>query len=145
MQLPGSVTVVEVGPRDGLQNEAVLVPTPQKIELIKALTATGIKRFEATSFVSPKWIPQLADAAEVIAGLPPAPPDVTISMIRAGWPSPMSWQHWTLVFAPLMPRSAGWAVAPSHSARQATSPPKTSSKGKDILWIQTHPQRWNGS
>ena len=73
MQLPRSVQVVEVGPRDGLQNEAVLVPTPQKIDLLKALTATGIKYFEATSFVSPKWIPQLADAADVIAGLSPAP------------------------------------------------------------------------
>ncbi len=68
MHLPHAVEVVEVGPRDGLQNEAVLVPTQGKIALLKALTAAGIQRFEATSFVSPKWIPQLADAADVIAG-----------------------------------------------------------------------------
>lgn len=73
MQLPHSVEVVEVGPRDGLQNESVAVSTEGKIALLKALTQAGIKRFEATSFVSPKWIPQLADAAEVITGLPPAP------------------------------------------------------------------------
>lgn len=73
MHLPRSVEVVEVGPRDGLQNEPAMVPTEGKVALLKALTAAGIKRFEATSFVSPKWIPQLADAADVIAGLPPAP------------------------------------------------------------------------
>jgi hydroxymethylglutaryl-CoA lyase len=59
---------VEVGPRDGLQNEAVIVPAEQKIRLLKALVSAGIGRFEATSFVSPKWIPQLADAEEVIKG-----------------------------------------------------------------------------
>ena len=58
MQLPHTVEVVEVGPRDGLQNEAVMVPTEEKLALLKGLTAAGIKRYEATSFVSPKWIPQ---------------------------------------------------------------------------------------
>ncbi len=76
MILPNFVEIVEVGPRDGLQNEAVMVSTEGKIALIKALTLAGMKRFEATSFVSPKWIPQLADAAEVIAGLP-SDPNVT--------------------------------------------------------------------
>ena len=60
------IKVVEVGPRDGLQNEKTLVPTPIKIELINRLTAAGISHLEATSFVSPKWVPQLADAAEVM-------------------------------------------------------------------------------
>jgi hydroxymethylglutaryl-CoA lyase len=60
------VKIVEVGPRDGLQNEKVPVPTPVKVELIDRLTATGIKYVEVTSFVSPKWIPQLADATEVL-------------------------------------------------------------------------------
>lgn len=69
MQLPDSVEILEVGPRDGLQNEAVLVPTPQKIELIEALADAGIRRFEATSFVSPRWIPNLADAEDVLGGL----------------------------------------------------------------------------
>src|SRR4249919_2995102 len=63
------VRIVEVGPRDGLQNEKTLVPTPAKIELIDRLTATGLSTIEATSFVSPKWVPQLADAAEVFAGI----------------------------------------------------------------------------
>jgi len=67
------VTVYEVGPRDGLQNEAALVPTSGKLQLITALADAGLTRIEATSFVSPAWIPQLADAAEVTAGLPPRP------------------------------------------------------------------------
>jgi hydroxymethylglutaryl-CoA lyase len=71
VDLPASVEIVEVGPRDGLQNEAANVPTPEKIALIEALTAAGLKRFEATSFVSPRAIPQLADAEDVLAGLHP--------------------------------------------------------------------------
>nr|WP_306673865.1 hydroxymethylglutaryl-CoA lyase [Tahibacter caeni] len=67
--MPREVRIVEVGPRDGLQNEKALVPTPVKIELIDRLGATGLRSIEATSFVSPKWIPQLADAAEVYSGI----------------------------------------------------------------------------
>lgn len=67
------VRIVEVGARDGLQNEKTLLPTATKIELIDRLSATGLKTIEATSFVSPKWIPQLADAAEVFAGIHQAP------------------------------------------------------------------------
>jgi hydroxymethylglutaryl-CoA lyase len=63
------VRVVEVGPRDGLQNEKTLVPAATKIELIDRLGATGLRSIEATSFVSPKWVPQMADAAEVYAGI----------------------------------------------------------------------------
>jgi len=70
VDLPASVEVVEVGPRDGLQNEKTNVPTGEKIALIEALIAAGLKRFEATSFVSPRAIPQLADAGDVLAGLP---------------------------------------------------------------------------
>jgi hydroxymethylglutaryl-CoA lyase len=62
-----SVRIVEVGPRDGLQNEKQAVPAPVKVELIERLAATGLRTVEATSFVSPRWIPQLADAAEVYA------------------------------------------------------------------------------
>ncbi len=69
MALPRSVRIVEVGARDGLQNEKAIVPTAAKIELIDRLSATGLQSIEATSFVSPKWIPQLADAAEVMAGI----------------------------------------------------------------------------
>ena len=67
------VTVYEVGPRDGLQNEAVTVPTGDKLALIRALAEAGLRRIEATSFVSPRWIPQLADAADVTAALPALP------------------------------------------------------------------------
>ncbi len=65
------VRIIEVGPRDGLQNEAALVPAATKIALIDRLSACGFSVVEATSFVSPKWIPQLADAAEVLAGITP--------------------------------------------------------------------------
>ncbi|MGX9720211.1 hydroxymethylglutaryl-CoA lyase [Stenotrophomonas acidaminiphila] len=63
------VRIVEVGPRDGLQNEKRQVATADKIALIDRLSATGLCTIEATSFVSPKWVPQLADAAEVMAGI----------------------------------------------------------------------------
>lgn len=62
------VTVYEVGPRDGLQNEAVALPAAVKVELIERLAAAGLSAVETTSFVSPKWVPQLVDAAEVMAG-----------------------------------------------------------------------------
>ena len=63
------VRIVEVGPRDGLQNEKTLVATADKVELIDRLSRTGLLSIEATSFVSPKWVPQLADAAEVFAAI----------------------------------------------------------------------------
>lgn len=69
MSPPDQVTVYEVGPRDGLQNEATPLPAAIKIELIERLDAAGLPAVEATSFVSPKWVPQLADADEVMAGL----------------------------------------------------------------------------
>ena len=69
MKLPTHVTIYEVGPRDGLQNEARQVPTSDKIRFIDALVGAGIRDIEITSFVSPKWIPQLADAAEVARGV----------------------------------------------------------------------------
>ena len=69
MKLPERVTVYEVGPRDGLQNESRQVPTPEKIRFITALMDAGLPRIEITSFVSPRWIPQLADNAEVARGL----------------------------------------------------------------------------
>lgn len=63
------IRIVEVGPRDGLQNEKTIIATAAKIELIDRLSATGLRSIEATSFVSPKWVPQLADAAEVFAAI----------------------------------------------------------------------------
>lgn len=67
--LPQKVTLYEVGPRDGLQNEPETVPTATKIELIDRLAAAGLAQIEATSFVSPKWVPQMADNADVMAGI----------------------------------------------------------------------------
>jgi hydroxymethylglutaryl-CoA lyase len=64
--LPAAVRLVEVGPRDGLQNEPVLVPTDVKVRLVDLLTDAGFPAIEATAFVSPKWVPQMADAAEVM-------------------------------------------------------------------------------
>jgi hydroxymethylglutaryl-CoA lyase len=67
--LPPRVTVYEVGPRDGLQNESRMVPTADKIAMINALSQTGLPAIEITSFVNPKWIPQLADASDVARGV----------------------------------------------------------------------------
>jgi hydroxymethylglutaryl-CoA lyase len=67
--LPRQVTLVEVGPRDGLQNEQQAVPAAIKIELVHRLQAAGLREIEVTSFVSPKWVPQMADNAEVMAGI----------------------------------------------------------------------------
>jgi hydroxymethylglutaryl-CoA lyase len=73
MRLPKSVKLVEVGPRDGLQNEAATVPLAVKIGLIDRLSGTGLKAIEAGAFVSPKWVPQMADSAQVMAGIARAP------------------------------------------------------------------------
>lgn len=71
--LPSEVTIYEVGPRDGLQNEARPISTSDKVTFIDALSATGLRAIEISSFVNPKWIPQLADAAEVARGIRRAP------------------------------------------------------------------------
>ena len=69
MSLPSQVRIVDVGPRDGLQNEKQPVPAAVKIELVHRLQAAGLRAIEVTSFVSPKWVPQMADNAEVMAGI----------------------------------------------------------------------------
>src|SRR5688500_7742368 len=69
VNMPGKVNIVEVGPRDGLQNEKEIVSASVKIELVNRLSDAGLPTVEATSFVSPKWVPQMADAAEVMAGI----------------------------------------------------------------------------
>ena len=69
LNLPRRVKLVDVGPRDGLQNEKQPVPAAIKIELVHRLQAAGLKEIEVTSFVSPKWVPQMADNAEVLSGL----------------------------------------------------------------------------
>jgi hydroxymethylglutaryl-CoA lyase len=78
--LPDTVSIYEVSPRDGLQNEARPVPLEGKKRLVEALMKTGLTRIELTSFVSPRWIPQLADADE-IARQVQAPPSVTLSAL----------------------------------------------------------------
>src|SRR5512137_2904501 len=69
MKLPSRVKLVEVGPRDGLQNEKQPVPAAVKIELVHRLQAAGLKDIEVTSYVSPKWVPQMADNHEVMQGV----------------------------------------------------------------------------
>ncbi len=69
MAQPAEVRIVEVGPRDGLQNEKAEISTADKISLIDQLSATGLRSIEATAFVSPKWVPQMADASQVLAGI----------------------------------------------------------------------------
>jgi len=68
-----TVEIVEVGPRDGLQNEARLIPASEKIALVDCLSGAGFRRIEVASFVSPRWVPQMADGAEVLAGIRRAP------------------------------------------------------------------------
>ena len=69
MTFPTAVKIVEVGPRDGLQNEKTFVPTDVKIALVDRLSRAGFRNVEAASFVSPKWVPQMADGADVMAGI----------------------------------------------------------------------------
>jgi hydroxymethylglutaryl-CoA lyase len=78
--LPSRVSIREVGPRDGFQNEPEVIPTERKVELINALARTGLRRLEVTSFVRPDVIPQLADAAEVLTQVD-IPPEVSLSVL----------------------------------------------------------------
>jgi hydroxymethylglutaryl-CoA lyase len=80
MTLPSKVRIVEVGPRDGLQHEKAPVSTKVKVDLIRRLGAAGLKTIEVTSFVSPKWVPQMADHAEVFAAIEKLP-DVTYPVL----------------------------------------------------------------
>ena len=80
MTLPTFVKIVDVGPRDGLQNEKQPVPAAIKIELVQRLQQAGLKEIEVTSFVSPKWVPQMADNAQVMAGIE-RQPDVRYSVL----------------------------------------------------------------
>jgi hydroxymethylglutaryl-CoA lyase len=87
MNLPQRVQLIDVGPRDGLQNEKQPVPAAVKIELVQRLQAAGLTEIEVTSFVSPKWVPQMADNAEVMAGIVRRP-DVRYSVLvpnLKGW------------------------------------------------------------
>ena len=80
MNMPAKVKLVDVGPRDGLQNEKGQVPAEVKIELVHRLQDAGLKEIEVTSFVSPKWVPQMADNAQVMAGIQRRP-DVRYSVL----------------------------------------------------------------
>jgi hydroxymethylglutaryl-CoA lyase len=104
MKLPSKVTLVEVGPRDGLQNEAQMVPAAHKIELVHRLQSAGCTAIEVTSFVSPKWVPQMADNTEVLSGLH-VKPGVRISVLtpnmkglEAALAQPVQRPHEVVVF-----------------------------------------------
>ncbi|KAL5013134.1 hypothetical protein ScPMuIL_007404 [Solemya velum] len=90
--LPSFVKVVEVGPRDGLQNENTIVPTETKIEFINKLSEARLPVIEATSFVSPKWVPQMADHEEVMKGIE---------------------RHTNTIYAALAPNTKGFNLAVS--------------------------------
>ena len=75
-----SVLIFEMSPRDGLQNEPRRISTADKIDLVNRLSATGLRKIETASFVSPKWVPQMADGAEVMAGITRVP-DVTYTAL----------------------------------------------------------------
>lgn len=81
MNLPKRVTIMDVSPRDGLQSEPVFVPTEDKVRLIEALVAAGVRKIEATSFVSPKWVPQMADAEAVLRAVVSRHPEVTFEVL----------------------------------------------------------------
>lgn len=81
MQWPEEVTIREVGPRDGLQNLPAFIPTETKIEIIRGLAEAGVTAIEAASFVSPRVVPQMADAGEVLTGLADLPEDVVLSAL----------------------------------------------------------------
>ncbi|MBI1761003.1 MAG: hydroxymethylglutaryl-CoA lyase [Acidobacteria bacterium] len=81
MKLPNRVILMDVSPRDGLQSEPIFVPTEKKIALIERLIAAGVRKIEATSFVSPKWVPQMADAEALLQAVAPAHPDVTFEVL----------------------------------------------------------------
>ena len=81
MILPIRVKIIDVGPRDGLQNEKQPVPAAVKVELVHRLQDAGLKEIEVTSFVSPKWVPQMADNAEVMAGIQRKPGGVRYSVL----------------------------------------------------------------
>jgi hydroxymethylglutaryl-CoA lyase len=83
MNLPGKVEIVDVAPRDGLQGLKEIWPTDDKVALIEGLRAAGVPRIESTSFVSPKWIPQMADAGEVIARVKPNKGDTQLMALAA--------------------------------------------------------------
>jgi hydroxymethylglutaryl-CoA lyase len=89
------VTIFEMGPRDGLQNEKVFVPTEKKIELIDRLSECGFHKIEVTSFVSPKWVPQMADAQDVMEGI---------------------YRHPAIVYSALTPNVKGYTAARKASA-----------------------------
>jgi hydroxymethylglutaryl-CoA lyase len=84
MNLPKEVTIIEVGPRDGLQHDKSLVPTDVKIQFIQALKAAGIREMELTSFVSPKWVPQMQDAMEIVSAIRDSSRNIVLTPNKKG-------------------------------------------------------------
>ena len=84
MQLPEQVTIIEVGPRDGLQNEKSLIPTEVKIDFIKKLKQVGFTEMELTSFVSPKWVPQMKDAEDILSNCLDSTRNIVLAPNRKG-------------------------------------------------------------
>lgn len=83
INLPRRVTIMDVSPRDGLQAEPLFIPTEKKVALIERLISAGVRKIEATSFVSPKWVPQLADAEALLQAVGPSHPEVCFVALLA--------------------------------------------------------------
>ena len=151
-ELPAKVRMVEVGPRDGLQNEARILPAAVKIALIDKLAATGLPVVEATSFVSAKWVPQMADGAEVMAGITRRPgigavsrPDGASLVAAAAMRSTSSRR--SAVPSQNMVRICSWRTTtvskrlPASVTRSGPSPPAANSAGL-ISAPKSRPSPW---
>ena len=92
--MPSRVTVVEVGPRDGLQNEAARIATADKIAFVDLLAKAGLPVIETGAFVSPKWVPQMADSGEVFAGIERRPGARYTALVPNLVPSSPAWRRY---------------------------------------------------
>ena len=153
------VHVVEVGPRDGLQNEKVIIPTEAKIDYITALADAGLRTIEAGAFVSPKWVPQMADTAEVYRNIPKDPGvdypvlvpnmkgleraiDVGVKSIAAGWAFALALKTDGTVWG----FGTNWnEIVPGDARREVSERRNESSRRARLFSVRRLPARGAGS
>jgi hydroxymethylglutaryl-CoA lyase len=126
MALPQRVTLVDVGPRDGLQNEKQTVPAEIKIGLVQRLQDAGLTEIEVTSYVSPKWVPQMADNAQVMSGIP-RKPGVRYSVLTPNCRVSRPPWRWTAPSGPTRSSCSAPPARPSASATSTARLPRASS------------------
>lgn len=126
------VTIYEVGPRDGLQNEKTLIATEDKIRLVNDLTACGFQKIEVTSFVSPKWVPQMADATEVLEGIDRAAgvtyaalTQISKDLIAHATRAPMRWPY-----SPPPPKGSAKPISIARSTKASRDLNRSSKRPK---------------